>query len=119
MQNRQRCSRFSIVKSDYAELPRPIHWILNGFGAFFLAAPHFFALLSWFLLTWSIDILQSVVAINRYGAMFALLEMVRFGTSLFVLALALEFWSSRAEWAEVVYESVDDSCEDFSELFRR
>jgi hypothetical protein len=119
MQNRQRCSRFSIVSSAYADLPRPVHWALNSLGAFSLAAPHVFSLLSWFLLTWGIDMLQSDVGMARAGALFAIFDMMKFGTSLFVLALSREFWASRAEWAEVVYEIVDDSSEDFVSQLRR
>jgi hypothetical protein len=61
MQNRQRCSRSSVVNSAYADLPRPVHWALNSLGEFSLAAPHVFSLLSWFLLTWGIDMLQAAI----------------------------------------------------------
>jgi hypothetical protein len=119
MQNRQRCSRFCVVNSAYADLPRPVHWALNSLGAFSLAAPHVFSLLSWFLLTWSIDMLQAAFGMARAGAIFALFDMLKLGTSLFVLILALDLWSSRAEWSEIVYEIVDDSSEDFVRLLRR
>ena len=119
MQNRQRCSRFSVVNSAYADLPRPVHWALNSLGVLSLAAPHVFSLLSWFLLTWGIDMLQSVFGMARVGAIFALFDMMKLGTSLFTLVLALDLWSSRAEWAEIVYEIIDDSSEDFVRLLRR
>lgn len=119
MQNRQCCSRFSIVKSDYAELPRPVHWILNTTGLLALAAPQVFSFLPWFLLTWGIDVLQSVLGMAAHGAVFALFDMLRLGTSLIALTFALELWSSRAEWAEAIYRIIDDSCKDFSELFSR
>jgi len=45
--------------------------------------------------------------------------MLKLGTSLFVLILALDLWSSRAEWSEIVYEIIDDSSEDFVRLLRR
>ncbi|MGF6645902.1 ABC-type multidrug transport system fused ATPase/permease subunit [Paraburkholderia sp. GAS33] len=119
MQNRQRCSRFSVVNAAYAELPRPVHWIINGIGVLFLAAPHVFSVLSWFLLTWGIDVLQSVLGKDGRGTVFALFDMLKFATSMFTLAFGLEFWSSRAEWAEEVYQILDDSCEEFSILFCR
>jgi hypothetical protein len=119
MQKRQRCSRFSVVNSAYAELPRPLHWLINGIGLLCLAAPHVFSMLSWFLLTWGIDELKSVFGMTGRGAVIALLDILKFATSVFALAFALELWSSRAEWAEEVYQIVDDSCEEFSSLFRR
>ena len=50
---------------------------------------------------------------------FVLLDMLKFVTSVFTLAFALELWSSRAKWAEEVYQIVDDSCEEFYSLFCR
>ena len=46
-------------------------------------------------------------------------DMLKFATSLFTLAFGLELWSSRAEWAEEVYQILDNSCEEFSTLFCR
>ena len=119
MQKRQRCSRFSVVNSAYAELPRPVHWLINGIGVLCLAAPHVFSLLSWFLITWGIDALQWVLGHDGRGAVFVLLDMLKFVTSVFTLAFALELWSSRAKWAEEVYQIVDESCEEFYGLFCR
>jgi hypothetical protein len=118
MQNRKRCSRFSAVNAIYADLPRPVHWALNSLGAFAFAAPHVFSLLFWFLITWSLDAMLSSFG-AKAGPVFALLDMLKLGASLFALILALELWSSRAEWAEIVYEIIDDSAEDFVRLLRR
>jgi hypothetical protein len=116
MQNHQRCSRLSFVSLAHIDLPRPVHWILNGVGALCLAAPHVFSFLSWYLLVWGVDMLQSVFGMAGAGAVFALLDTLKFAMSVFALALGLEIWTIRAEWTQQVYKIIDDCCEEFPSL---
>jgi hypothetical protein len=116
MQNRQRCSRLSLVHADHAGVPRPYHWALNALGTFFIAAPFLFSFLSWFLLVWCIDFLQSRFSVA--GPIHALLDVLQFGTSVFELGLFQQFWSCRAGWCEEVCAILDQCCEDIRRIHK-
>ncbi|MFM0043769.1 hypothetical protein [Paraburkholderia sediminicola] len=119
MQSNRPQPRLNFVDPAYAEFPWFLHWLLNSLGAIGLAAPYLTVLIPCFAAVWGADQLQALFGSAAYGAVSALMSMIRTGAVIFGVEMLFTMYWTRHEWEEVVRRLIHETCEEILQLWLR
>ena len=112
MQSNRPSFRLNFIDPAYAEMPWFFQRLLNALGAIGLAAPYLTVLIPCFAAVWGADQLQALFGSAAYGAVSALMSMIRTGAVIFGIEMLFTTYSTRHEWEEVVRRIIRETCEE-------
>ena len=119
MQSNRPQSRLNFIDPAYAEIPWFFQRLLNTLGAIGLAAPYLTVLIPCFAAVWGADQLQALFGSAAYGAVSALMSMIRTGAVIFGIEMLFTTYSTRHEWEEVVRRTIHETCEEILQQWPR
>ncbi|MCX4177443.1 MULTISPECIES: hypothetical protein [Paraburkholderia] len=119
MQSNRPQSRLNFIDPAYAEIPWYFHWLLNTLGAIGLAGPYLTVLVPCFAAVWGAEQLQLLFGSAAYGAVSALMSMIRTGATILGIEMLFTMYCTRHEWEEVVRRIIHDACEEFLQPWLR
>ena len=117
--NNRTSSRWTFVDPSYADLPRPIQWILNTFGAVGMVLPFLTVLLPCFALVWGVDQLQSVFDVSPFGVVSTLMSMIKTGVMVCSVEMLRITYSIRHDWEDELRRIIHEACDEFLQPWQR
>jgi ABC-type Fe3+ transport system permease subunit len=113
MCNLRNNSRWNFVDPSYADLPQPIHWLLNFLGAVGMVLPYLTVFLPCLAVIWGADQLQSVLGMALDGASSTLFAIAKTGVAICSVGMLLSSYSARRDWEDELRRTIRDACEEF------
>lgn len=112
-------TRWSFIHPSHADIPRPFHLLLNTLAAIGMALPYLMILLPCFGIVWVAVTFQSVFVDAAYGAISAVMSIVKIAATFCSVEMLRISYSIRRDWEDELRRIIHDACEEFLQPWLR